>query len=51
MSCVVEILGELKRCGVAVTVKGEDICLKPKRDLDANLLARLREHKPEILET
>jgi hypothetical protein len=46
---VLEILTELQRRGVAITVEGESLCLKPKRALDAELLSRLREQKPEIL--
>jgi hypothetical protein len=50
MTQAAEILTELQRRGVTATVEGETLCLKPKHALDANLLARLREHKPEILD-
>jgi hypothetical protein len=50
MTQVAEILIELHRRGVVVTAEGETLCLKPRRALDTDLLARLREHKPEILD-
>jgi hypothetical protein len=50
MTQVAEILTELQRRGVTATVEGKTLCLKPKHAVDANLLARLREHKPEILD-
>ncbi len=43
------ILSELDRRGVRVTADGEALVLKPKRALDAELLAHIREHKPEII--
>lgn len=46
----VEILTELQRRGVLVTADGDTLCLKPRRALDDELLARLREAKPVILE-
>jgi hypothetical protein len=50
MTQVAEILTELQRRGVTATVEGNTLCLKPKHAVDANLLARLREHKLEILD-
>jgi hypothetical protein len=46
----VEILTELQRRGVSATVEGETLCLRPKHALDEDLLARIRETKPDILE-
>jgi hypothetical protein len=45
-----EILDELRRRGVTVTVEGDTICLEPKRALDDALRARIRAAKPAILE-
>jgi hypothetical protein len=45
-----EILTELQRRGVIVTVDGDTLRLKPRRALDDSLLARVREAKPAILE-
>jgi len=50
MTQAAEILTELQRRGVIVAVEGDTLRLKPRRALDAELLARLREHKPEILD-
>jgi TubC N-terminal docking domain len=44
-----EILGELQRRGVSVTADGDALVLKPRRAIDGELLARVREHKPEII--
>jgi TubC N-terminal docking domain len=44
-----EILRELTRRGVTVRVEGETVKLRPKAALDDDLLARLRQHKAEIL--
>jgi hypothetical protein len=44
-----EVLAELQRRGVLVTVEGETLCLKPKHALDDTLLSRVRESKPAIL--
>ena len=49
MTTAAEILTELSRRGIAVRVDGESIRLRPKSALDDELLARVREHKPEIL--
>ena len=49
MSAAVEILAELAQRGAIVRADGETICLKPKSALDDKLLARVREHKPELL--
>jgi hypothetical protein len=46
----VEVLSELQRRGVSVTVDGDTLCLKPRRVLDDALLARVRDAKPAILE-
>ncbi len=43
------ILGELQRRGVKVIADGDALVLKPRRALDNELLARVREHKPEII--
>ncbi len=45
------ILGELQRRGVSVTADGDALVLKPRRALDSDLLARVCEAKPAILET
>ena len=50
MSAATEILTELQRRGVIVAVEGETLSLKPKSALDDNLLVRVREVKPAILE-
>lgn len=50
MSQAAEILTELQRRGVIVAVEGDTLCLKPRRALDATLLARVRHAKPAILE-
>ncbi len=49
MSLAVEILSELAARGVNVRVEGDALKLKPAQALDAGLLERVREHKPEIL--
>ena len=46
----VEILTELHRRGVAVSLDGDDILLKPRQALDDTLRARIRQAKPAILE-
>lgn len=46
-----EILAELQRRGVTVEIEeGETLHLKPRAALDDDLLNRVRERKPEILE-
>jgi hypothetical protein len=45
----VAILSELERREVSVTADGDALVLKPRRALDDALLARVREHKPEIM--
>ena len=50
MTDVAEVLTELQRRGVSVAVKGDTLCLNPRRSLDDALLARIREAKPAILE-
>lgn len=49
MNAVAEILAELSRRGVTVRAEGGTLRVKPRRVLDDNLLALIREHKPEIL--
>ena len=49
MNQTAEILSELQRRGVVIAVEGGTLCLKPKRALDDALLARVREHKPELI--
>ena len=49
MSAATDILAELARRGVAARADGETIRLKSTASLDEGLLARLREHKLEIL--
>ena len=49
MNAVAEILGELSRRGATVRAEGGTLWVKPRRVLDDNLLARIREYKPEIL--
>jgi hypothetical protein len=49
MTQVVEILAELQRRGVSVEVHGDMLRLRPKRLLDVELLARVRQHKAEVL--
>jgi hypothetical protein len=43
------ILDELRRRGASVAADGDALVLKPRRALDSKLLARVREHKAEIL--
>ena len=43
------ILSELQRRGVTVIADGDALVLKPGRAIDNELLARVREHKPEIM--
>lgn len=50
MSVVTEILTELQRRSVIVSVDGDTLSLKPKSALDDNLLPRVRAVKPAILE-
>jgi TubC N-terminal docking domain len=45
----VAILSELQRRGVSVTSDGDALVLKPRSAVDSELLARVREHKPEII--
>jgi hypothetical protein len=49
MTGAVAILSELQRRGVSVTADGDALVLKPRRAVDSELLARVREHKPEII--
>ncbi len=49
MSTAVEVLSELSRRGVAIRVDGDSIRLKPRSALDDQLLASVRDCKPEIL--
>ena len=51
MTDAAEVLTELQRRGVNVAAEGDTLCLKPRRPLDDELLARIREAKPAILET
>jgi len=50
MTQAAEILTELRGRGVSVAVEGDTLCLRPRRALDDELLARVREAKPAILE-
>lgn len=43
------ILGKMSQRGITVRVDGETLLLKPREALDDDLLARIKEHKPEIL--
>jgi hypothetical protein len=45
-----DILAELQRRGVSVVADGNILCLKPRRALDEDLMARIRNMKPAILE-
>jgi hypothetical protein len=49
MSEATDILEELSRRGVVAQVAGETISLKPRASLDDVLLARVKEHKTELL--
>jgi hypothetical protein len=51
MTLAGEVLTELQRRGVTVAVEGDSLWLKPRRALDYELLERVREAKPAILET
>jgi len=44
------ILDEMSQRGITARVDGEILLLKPREALDDDLLARIKEHKPEILE-
>ncbi len=43
------ILSELQRRGVSVIADGDALVLKPRRAVDGELLARVRQYKPEII--
>jgi len=43
------ILDEMSQRGVTARVDGEILRLRPREALDDDLLARIREHKPEII--
>ena len=49
MSTAAEVLNELYRRGIVVRVDGESIRLKPRSALDDQLLASIRDYKPEII--
>jgi hypothetical protein len=51
MSSPQAVLNEMFLRGVTVRVDGETLRLKPRDVLDENLLARIKEHKPEIIRT
>jgi hypothetical protein len=50
VSVALQIISELAQRGVTVRAEGECLKVKPKSAVDDDLLARLREHKPEILD-
>jgi hypothetical protein len=50
MNQAADILTELQRSRVIVSIEGDTLCLKPRRALDDTLLARIREAKAAILE-
>jgi hypothetical protein len=43
------ILDEMSQRGVTARIEGETLRLKPREALDDDLLARIKEHKPEII--
>ena len=49
MSSTQAILDEMSQRGVTVRVDGEILRLKPREALDDDLIARIKEHKPEII--
>jgi TubC N-terminal docking domain len=49
MSAAHSILDEILRRGIAVRVDGETLRLRPRLALDDGLLARIKEHKAEII--
>lgn len=49
LSSTLAILIELRRRGVSVIADGDALVLKPKRAVDGELLALVREHKPDII--
>lgn len=49
MSLTQAILDEMCMRGVTARVDGETLRLKPREALDDDLLARIKEHKPEII--
>jgi hypothetical protein len=49
LSSTLAILNELQRRGVSVTADGDALVLKPRRAVDGQLLARVCEHKLEII--
>jgi hypothetical protein len=49
MTGAAEILSELHKSGVTVMVDGDILILKPKRLLNEDLLARVRDLKPHII--
>jgi hypothetical protein len=44
------ILDEIFQRGVTARVDGETLRLKPRESLDDGLIARIKEHKPEIIQ-
>ncbi len=49
MSLTQAILDEMSQRGVTARVDGATLRLKPREALDDDLLARIKEHKPEII--
>ena len=49
MSLTQAILDEMSQRGVTARVDGATVRLKPREALDDDLLARIKEHKPEII--
>jgi hypothetical protein len=49
MTGAAETLTELSRRGVTIRVEGDNLRLGPRAALDDGLLARIREHKGEII--
>ena len=45
----VELLEQLKTCGVSVRVDGDELVLRPASKVPSDLLVQVKEHKPKIL--
>jgi hypothetical protein len=49
MSVAADILSEINERGATVSVEGQTLRLRPRMVLDDDLVARIKQHKPEII--
>lgn len=49
MSVAADILSEINERGATVSVEGQSLRLRPRMVLDDDLVARIKQHKPEII--